>query len=72
MSVCLLEMKSVSVAYGNNIVLQDIDLKVYDNDFIGVMVRTEVEKQHCLKLFLDLSNLSKESFSVRSSSITII
>jgi len=54
MSVCLLEMKSVSVAYGNNIVLQDIDLKVYDNDFIGVIGPNGGGKTTLLKVILGL------------------
>ena len=54
MSVCLLEMKSVSVSYGSNIVLQDADLKVYENDFIGVIGPNGGGKTTLLKVILGL------------------
>ncbi|MCX6261168.1 MAG: ATP-binding cassette domain-containing protein, partial [Bacteroidia bacterium] len=54
MSVCLLEMFSVSVAYGSNIALQDTDLKVYDNDFIGVIGPNGGGKTTLLKVILGL------------------
>lgn len=54
MSVCLLEMSSVTVTYGNNIALQDADLKVYDNDFIGVIGPNGGGKTTLLKAILGL------------------
>jgi zinc transport system ATP-binding protein len=54
MSVCLLEMRSVSVAYENNIVLHDADLKVFDNDFIGVIGPNGGGKTTLLKVILGL------------------
>lgn len=54
MSVCLLEMLSVSVAYGSNTALQDAALKVYDNDFIGVIGPNGGGKTTLLKVILGL------------------
>lgn len=54
MAGCLLELKSVSVAYGSNIVLQDINLSVYDNDFIGVIGPNGGGKTTLLKVILGL------------------
>ena len=54
MSVCLLEMLSVSVAYGSNTALQDASLKVYDNDFIGVIGPNGGGKTTLLKVILGL------------------
>lgn len=54
MSVCLLEMYSLSASYGTNIALQDADLKVYDNDFIGVIGPNGGGKTTLLKVILGL------------------
>jgi len=54
MSVCLLEMVSLSVSYGSNNALQDADLKVYDNDFIGVIGPNGGGKTTLLKVILGL------------------
>jgi zinc transport system ATP-binding protein len=54
MQECLLEIKSVSVAYGTSVVLQDIDLKVFDNDFIGVIGPNGGGKTTLLKVILGL------------------
>jgi zinc transport system ATP-binding protein len=54
MSLCLLEMKSLSVSYGNNIALQDAELKVFDNDFIGVIGPNGGGKTTLLKVILGL------------------
>jgi len=54
MAVSLLEIKSVSVSYGENIVLQDIDMQVYDNDFIGVIGPNGGGKTTLLKVILGL------------------
>lgn len=59
MSECLLEMFSVSVAYGSNIALQDADLKVYDNDFIGVIGPNGGGKTTLLKVILGLVTIFK-------------
>jgi zinc transport system ATP-binding protein len=47
-------MNSVSVSYGSNIALQDADLKVYDNDFIGVIGPNGGGKTTLLKVILGL------------------
>lgn len=54
MPVCLLEMNSVTVSYGNNVVLQDADLKVLENDFIGVIGPNGGGKTTLLKTILGL------------------
>jgi zinc transport system ATP-binding protein len=54
MPVCLLEIKSLSVSYGSNITLQDVDLKVHDNDFIGVIGPNGGGKTTLLKVILGL------------------
>ncbi len=54
MSVCLLEMNSVSVSYGSNTALEDADLKVFDNDFIGVIGPNGGGKTTLLKVILGL------------------
>jgi len=54
MSVCLLEMNSVSASYGNNIVLRDVNLKVYDHDFIGIIGPNGGGKTTLLKIILGL------------------
>jgi zinc transport system ATP-binding protein len=59
MSECLLEMFSLSVAYGSNIALQDADLKVYDNDFIGVIGPNGGGKTTLLKVILGLVTIFK-------------
>jgi zinc transport system ATP-binding protein len=54
MPVCLLEMKSVTVSYGSNIVLQDAGLYVFENDFIGVIGPNGGGKTTLLKTILGL------------------
>jgi len=54
MQATLLEILSVSVSYGNNIALQDADLKVYENDFIGVIGPNGGGKTTLLKVILGL------------------
>lgn len=54
MSVCLLQMNSVSVSYGSNIALEDADLKICDNDFIGVIGPNGGGKTTLLKVILGL------------------
>ncbi len=53
MPATLLEM-SVSVSYGNHIALQDADLKVFENDFIGVIGPNGGGKTTLLKVILGL------------------
>ena len=52
----LLEMQSVSAAYGNNIVLEDIDFAVHENDYIGVIGPNGGGKTTLLKVILGLLN----------------
>lgn len=54
MQATLLEMSSVSVSYGNNIALQDAGLKVYENDFIGVIGPNGGGKTTLLRVILGL------------------
>jgi zinc transport system ATP-binding protein len=54
MSVCLFEMNYVSVSYGSNIALEDADLKICDNDFIGVIGPNGGGKTTLLKVILGL------------------
>jgi len=54
MPATLLEMSSVSVSYGNFIALQDVGLKVYENDFIGVIGPNGGGKTTLLKVILGL------------------
>jgi zinc transport system ATP-binding protein len=52
-------MKSVSVSYGNNTVLRDVDMKVYNNDFIGVIGPNGGGKTTLLKVILGLVKPAK-------------
>jgi zinc transport system ATP-binding protein len=47
-------MNSVSVSYGSNIALEDADLKICDNDFIGVIGPNGGGKTTLLKVILGL------------------
>jgi zinc transport system ATP-binding protein len=50
----LFEMNSLSASYGANVVLQDVDLKVYENDFVGVIGPNGGGKTTLLKVILGL------------------
>jgi len=50
----LLEMHSLSAAYDSNIVLSDVDFKVNENDFIGVIGPNGGGKTTLLKVILGL------------------
>jgi len=50
----LFEMHSLSASYGANMVLQDVDLKVNENDFIGVIGPNGGGKTTLLKVILGL------------------
>src|SRR5450759_3333617 len=50
----LLEMHSLSASYGANIVLQDVDFRVSENDFIGVIGPNGGGKTTLLKVILGL------------------
>jgi len=54
MPATLLEMSSVSVSYGSHIALQDADLKLFENDFIGVIGPNGGGKTTLLKVILGL------------------
>jgi len=47
-------MHSLSASYGANLVLQEVDLKVYENDFIGVIGPNGGGKTTLLKIILGL------------------
>jgi zinc transport system ATP-binding protein len=51
---CLFEMHSLSASYGANMVLQDIDFRVNENDFIGVIGPNGGGKTTLLKVILGL------------------
>ncbi len=50
----LFEMHSLSVSYGDNIALSNVDFKVYENDFIGVIGPNGGGKTTLLKVILGL------------------
>jgi zinc transport system ATP-binding protein len=50
----LFEMHSLSASYGANVVLQDIDFRVNENDFIGVIGPNGGGKTTLLKIILGL------------------
>ena len=50
----LFEMRSVSASYGTSIVLEDVDFKVNENDFIGVIGPNGGGKTTLLKIVLGL------------------
>jgi zinc transport system ATP-binding protein len=50
----LFEMHSLSASYGANIVLQDVDFRVNENDFIGVIGPNGGGKTTLLKIILGL------------------
>ena len=50
----LFEMHSLSASYGANVVLQEVDLKVNENDFIGVIGPNGGGKTTLLKVILGL------------------
>lgn len=52
--VNLFEMHSLSASYGTNVVLQDINFKVSENDFIGVIGPNGGGKTTLLKIILGL------------------
>ena len=55
----LFEMYSLSASYGANIVLQDVDFKVNENDFIGVIGPNGGGKTTLLKVILGLVKPAK-------------
>ncbi len=50
----LFEMNSISASYGSSIILKDVNLKVVENDFIGVIGPNGGGKTTLLKLILGL------------------
>jgi zinc transport system ATP-binding protein len=55
----LFEMHSLSASYGANMVLQDVDLRVNENDFIGVIGPNGGGKTTLLKVILGLVKPAK-------------
>ena len=62
----LLEMHSVSASYGANIVLEDVSISVYENDFIGVIGPNGGGKTTLLKLILGLIKPEKGKITFNS------
>ena len=54
MAAFLLEMISLSASYDTNVVLQDVNFRVYENDFIGVIGPNGGGKTTLLKVILGL------------------
>jgi zinc transport system ATP-binding protein len=59
----LFEMNSLSAAYGANIVLQDVNFRVVENDFIGVIGPNGGGKTTLLRIILGLIRPVKGSLS---------
>ena len=66
----LIEMKSLSASYENNVVLQNIDFKVNENDFIGVIGPNGGGKTTLLKVILGLIRPSAGSIVFNSDLIS--
>lgn len=62
----LLEMHSVSASYSANIVLEDVSISVYENDFIGVIGPNGGGKTTLLKLILGLIKPEKGKITFNS------
>ncbi len=52
----LIEINSLSAGYGSSIVLEDVNFKVFENDFIGVIGPNGGGKTTLLKIILGLLN----------------
>lgn len=50
----MIELKNISFSYGANIVLRDVCLTVFDNDFLGIVGKNGCGKTTLLKLILRL------------------
>lgn len=60
----LFEMKSLSAAYGQSIVLNDVNFRVYENDFIGIIGPNGGGKTTLLKVILGLLKPVKGEFTI--------
>ncbi|HOK40036.1 MAG TPA: ABC transporter ATP-binding protein [bacterium] len=50
----IIELKNIDVGYSDNIVLKDVNLKIYENDFLGIIGANGSGKTTLIKLILGL------------------
>lgn len=65
----IIKLNDVSFAYGNNLVLKNINLTVYKNDFIGIIGKNGTGKSTLLKIIL--SQLKPQSGKVITKNLKI-
>jgi zinc transport system ATP-binding protein len=59
-----IELKNISAGYNNDIVIENINCKIYDGDFFGIIGPNGGGKSTLLKIILGLLNPSKGSVNI--------